>query len=74
MDPDDFLESCRLASEREVKNVRVPSLEEIESLKRQIRDENDARDARRSPPQLKTFRRPKVCRTSYGAGRKTRPL
>jgi hypothetical protein len=76
MDSDAFLESCQHDNEREVKNVRMPSLEEIETLKRQIRDEKEARDALRGrgPSQLKTYRRPKICRTSYGAGRKSRPL
>jgi len=58
MDSDAFLESCRHDNEREVKNVRLPSLEEIETVKRQIRAENDARDAHRGPPQLKVYRRP----------------
>jgi hypothetical protein len=76
MDSDAFLESCRHDNEREVKNVRLPSLEEIETLKRQIRAENDAREAKKrcSPPYLRMYREPKVRRTSYSAGRITRPL
>jgi hypothetical protein len=64
MDPDAFLESCRHDNEREVKTVRMPSPEEIETVKRQIRAEKDARDALRGrgPSQLKAYRRPKVCR------------
>ncbi len=72
MDSDAFLESCRLASERESLRVRMPSREEIETVKRQIRAENDARDVHRGPPQLKVYRRPKVCRTSYGQRHITR--
>jgi branched-subunit amino acid aminotransferase/4-amino-4-deoxychorismate lyase len=74
MDSDTFLESCRLASERESLRVRMPSREEIESVKQQIRAENDARDAHRGPPQLKVYRRPKVCRTTYSQGHVTRDL
>ena len=76
MDPDAFLESCRHDNEREVKSVRMPSLEEIETLKRQIRAEKDARDALRGrgPSQLKTYRRPKVCRVNYSRGKITRSL
>jgi hypothetical protein len=40
----DMLESCRLDNERELKNVStLPSREEIDVLKRQIRAENEAR-------------------------------
>ncbi len=74
MYPDAFLESCRHDNEREVKNVRMPSPEEIETVKRQIRAEREAREAHRGPPQLKSYRRPKVCRTTYTQGHITREL
>jgi hypothetical protein len=39
----EMLESCRLANERELKMAYLPSLADIELLKRQIRAENEAR-------------------------------
>jgi hypothetical protein len=44
----DMLESWRLDNERELKNVStLPSREEIDALKRQIRAENKAREGLR---------------------------
>jgi hypothetical protein len=77
MDSQPFLESCRRENERELKTASsVPSREEIETVKGQIRAENDARDAKKccSSPYLRMYRQPKVRRTSYSAGRITRPL
>jgi hypothetical protein len=76
MDSDQFLESCRLENARESKNTRSPSLEEIDTMKRQIRAENDAREAlkHRGPSHLTMYREPKVRRTSYSDGRITRSL
>ena len=71
MDSDTFLESCRLAKERELLRVRMPSREEIESVKQQIRAENEARKA---PKGLKSYRPPKVGRTTYSQGPITRDL
>jgi hypothetical protein len=71
MDPNPFLESRRLDNEREVKNVRLPSLEEIEVLKRQIRAENDTK---KELKRLKSYRPPKIGRTTYSQGRITREL
>ena len=39
----DMLESCRLANDRELQMVYLPSLADIELLKRQIRAENETR-------------------------------
>ena len=73
----DMLESCRLDNERELKNVRsCPSREEIEALKRQIRTENEGREAlkgHRGPAPLKMYRQPKVGRTN-SHDHKTRQL
>jgi hypothetical protein len=74
MDSEVFLESCRLASEKESLHVRMPSHEEIESVKLQIRAERQARDAHRGPSHLRTYRRPKVCRTTYSQGHITLEL
>jgi hypothetical protein len=73
MDSKPFLESCRRENERELKTASsVPSREEIETVKGQIRTENDAREANKrcSPPYLRMYREPKIRRTSYSAGRR----
>jgi len=61
MDSKPFLECCRLDDERESKRVRLPSREEIEVLKRQIRAENKARETLkgRGPSHLKMYRQPR---------------
>ena len=68
-DSDPF-ESRWLANEQEPPGVYLPSPEQIEVLKRQIRAENDARETLREGPQyLKMDRQPKVLRTDYSQGR-----
>jgi hypothetical protein len=64
----DMLEFWRHDNERELKNVStLPSREEIDALKRQIRAENEAREALKGdPPYLNTYRQPKVGRTRRG--------
>jgi hypothetical protein len=76
MDSKPFLECCRLDNERESKNVRLPSREQIETLKRQIRAENQARETLRGrgPSRFKMYRQPKVGRTNYGQGYIAREL
>jgi hypothetical protein len=69
-----FLESCRRANERELKGIWLPSLEEIDALKRQIRTENEARKGNGSHPYLKIYRQPKVGRIDYSQGNITREL
>jgi hypothetical protein len=60
----------RLANERELPGVYLPSPEQIEALKRQIRAENEGRETLRDGPQyLKMYRQPKVLRTDYSQGR-----
>ena len=63
-----FLELCRLDNERESLRVRMPSRDEIESMKRQIRAE---KEARKSLNRLKSYRPPKIGRTTYSQGRIT---
>src|SRR5262249_46179221 len=46
--------------------IYLPSLEEIEALKRQIRAEKEQSGG---PPHLKMYRQPKVFRTEYSQGR-----
>jgi hypothetical protein len=67
IDQEAFLESRRHDDERELKKVRMPSLEEIETVKRQIRAEKDAKEALSGgvPSELSRYRRPKICRVSY---------
>jgi hypothetical protein len=62
----DMLESWRLDNERELKNVStLPSREEIDALKQQIRAENEARQGLKGgPPYLTIYRQPKVGRTN----------
>jgi hypothetical protein len=68
-DSDPFA-SRRLAKEQELPSVYLPSPEQIEALKRQIRAENEARGTLRDGPQcLKMYREPKVLRTDYSQGR-----
>jgi hypothetical protein len=72
MDSASFLESCSLANEQESQRVDyLPSLAEIEVLKRRIRAEKGAREALKhsGPPHLKMYRQPKVVRTEYSQGR-----
>ena len=58
------------ANERELPRVYLPSPEQIEALKRQIRAENEAKEATVHGPQcLKMYRHPKVLRTVYSQGR-----
>jgi hypothetical protein len=67
----DAIESRLLANERELPRVYLPSLDEIEALKRQIRAENEAREAleEEGPPYLKMYRQPRVLKTDYSQGR-----
>jgi hypothetical protein len=66
----DLLESRRLANEQELPGVYLPSPEQIEALKRQIRAENEFRETLRDGPQhLKMYRQPKVLRTDYSQRR-----
>jgi hypothetical protein len=68
-DSDPFA-SRRLAKEQELPSVYLPSPEQIEALKRQIRAENESRETHRDGPQcLKMYRQPKVLRTDYSQGR-----
>ncbi len=63
------IESFSLASERERPWVYLPSPEEIEALKRQIRVENEAKEALEGgPPHLMSYRQPRVGRTEYSQG------
>jgi hypothetical protein len=68
------IDSLRLADDRERPWVYLPSPEEIEALKRQIRAENEAKEAREGgPPHLKLYRQPRVGRTDYSHGRIREP-
>jgi hypothetical protein len=59
----DAIDSCWLANERERPWVYLPSPEEIEALKRQIRAENDAKEALDGSPQdIRSYRQPRVFR------------
>ena len=64
----DMLESWRLDNERELQKVStLPSPEEIDALKRQIRAENEAREGLKGGRHyLNTYRQPKVGRTRRG--------
>jgi hypothetical protein len=63
------IESLWLADERERPWVYLPSPEQIEALKRQIRAENEAREALEGPQPFKRYRQPRVGRTEYSQGR-----
>jgi hypothetical protein len=63
------IESLWLANERERPWVYLPSPEKIEALKRQIRAENEAKEAQEGPQHLKRYRQPRVGRTEYSQGR-----
>jgi hypothetical protein len=66
----DANESRCLADEQELPRVYLPSPQEIESLKRHIRAENEAREALEdAPPYRQMHRRPRVFRTEYSQGR-----
>jgi hypothetical protein len=66
----DAIESRWPLNERELPWVYLPSPEEIDAIKRQIRAENEAREATEEGPQrLKMYRQPKVLRTDYSQGR-----
>jgi hypothetical protein len=63
-------ESFSLADARERPWVYLPSPEEIEALKRQIRAENEAKEALEGGPScLMSYRQPRVGRTEYSQGR-----
>jgi hypothetical protein len=65
-------ESSWLAKERERPWVYLPTLEEIEALKRQIRAENEAKEALEDRLRyLMSYRQPRVGRTEYSQGRIT---
>jgi hypothetical protein len=66
----DAIDFRSLGDERDLPNVYLPPPEEIEALKRQIREENDAREARAgSPPHLNMYRHPRILKTDYSQGR-----
>jgi hypothetical protein len=66
----DAIESGRRADERELERVYLPSPEEIDALKRQIRAENEARQTSQGGPEhLNMYRHPRVLRTDYSQGR-----
>ncbi len=65
----DAIESLWLANERERPWVYLPSPAEIEALKRQIRAENERREALEGRQQLTRYRQPRVGRTEYSQGR-----
>jgi len=74
MDSEPFLESCSLANEQESQRAYyLPSLVEIEVLKRQIRAEKEAKQAMGGGPlYLKMDRQPMVFRTDHSQGHITR--
>jgi hypothetical protein len=59
----ELLESCRRDDARELHTAYLPSLAEIAVMKRQIRDEKEAKDG--GPPQLKMCREPRVFKTNH---------
>ncbi len=66
----DAIESRWLAEERDLPSVYLPSLKEIDALKRQIRAENEARQAiQDGQPQLNMYRQPRILKTDYSQGR-----
>lgn len=75
MDSELFLESCRLDDERELQRaIYLPSLAQIAVLKRQIRDENKAKEPLEgSPHDVKSYRQPRVLRTNHNGQRRKHP-
>jgi hypothetical protein len=66
----DSIESPGLAEERDSPLVYLPSPLEIETLKRQIRSENEAKQASEDgPPYLNMYRHPRILKTGYSQGR-----
>ena len=63
------IEFLWLAKERERPWVYLPSPDEIEALKRQIRVENEAKETwQGGPPCLMSYRQSRVGRTEYSQG------
>jgi len=72
MDSEPFLESCSLANEQESQRAYyLPSLVEIEVLKRQIRTEKEAKQG--GPSHANMDRQPRVHRASHYGQRRKHP-